>query len=313
MDIFFEWPIKIVTCLVLGFITFIPIIIAARRKKKQTPMPRHKDSYVMQPSPKVFWIGIGGAVVGYLFSVMMIAVFDDMDVLYGLVVFMGLALMGTYLVIYFFLWRAIVEVDTLTIYLPLLPNRTIKLYEITSVSQIVDNFIVYVNKNRFCIIDTNSIGFHLFYDQLYRAGIVGYAEIKESFSVTESNESIIRNILMALLFNTLGLMIIFCLDERMELIYYILYICFIIMSLQALIHSIVWRITVSYNTINIRNMFGRVKSYSIREVKIIQQDKEHIEIFTDDKKIAMVTSDCKNYSLLLEWFKYNEKKFINCI
>lgn len=232
---------------------------------------------------------------------MMIAIFDDIVVLYGLVVFMGLSLVGTYLAINFYLWKAIVEVDTLTIYFPFSSDRKIKFYEITAVLLKKEDLYIYVNRRRVCIIDTNMIGYHLFYDQLYRAGIVGSAQIKESFSVTESNETIIRNFLIALFFVALGLMIIFCLDERMEFYYYILYICFNIMFLLTLVHSMIWKITVSYNSISIRNMFGRVKSYSIREITMIQQNKFHIEIIADDKKIAKVTSDCKNYSFLLEW------------
>ncbi len=65
-----------------------------------------------------------------------------------------------------------------------------------------------------------------------------------------------------------------CLEEREDELtpfYYIAFAALTLFCLIELIGTLLWRVTVDYSTIHIRNSFGRTVTFTIREITRVQE------------------------------------------
>lgn len=309
MNCFSEWQIKIIACFIVGLAAFLPIIITAIYNKKH-PLPQWcEDGFVMHQSVELLVISVLSTIGYFIFVVMWIAVIDRYTI-YGLPIFMIGLVTGSGLSIYALRWKCVVGIDSMTFYPIFLPVKTIKFYEVTKVTYTENMTYGYVgrkkiltgycNKKKVFELYENVIGFDLLYRQLFFMGKIERGQLKEEFTVRETNGNIARDVFSVMLFG--GMLLAFCIQREEELtpFYYIAFAALTLFCLIELIGTLLWRVTVDYSTIRIRNSFGRTVTFTIREITRVQEQQNHIILYVGDKRIARIFKGYENYLLLQE-------------
>lgn len=313
MNYFSEWTIKIIACFIIGLVTFLPIIIVAIHNRKHHSLQWCEDGYVMCQPVEFFVISVLIAVGHFIFVVMGIVIIDRYTI-YGLPIFMIGLFVGSGLSIYALLWRCVVGEDSMTFYTPFLPVKTIKFYEITKVTYRENRtygygggkkvLTGYRNKKKIFQFYDNIIGFDLLYEQLRLLGKIESVQLKEEFSLRETKGNILRVVFGVMMFGGIFLAFCICNDEEIQPFYYIAFAGITLFYLIDLICVLLWRVTVNYNTIHIRNSFGKTITFAIRDITKVQEQQNHIVLYVGDKKIVKISKDYENYLLLQERLMY---------
>lgn len=105
------------------------------------------------------------------------------------------------------------------------------------------------------------------------------------------------------------MLVAFCVtkEEGSKVFYIIFFACATLINVEWLMNELLWRVTVSYQTIEIRNSYGYKKSYFIRDISRVKEESNHILLFVGDKKIAKISKDCENFILLRTRLDYEKK------
>lgn len=313
MNYFSEWPIKIMACFIIGLVTFLPIIIVAIHNRKNHSLQWCEHGYVMCQPVELFVICVLATIGDFIFVVMGIVIIDR-DTIYGLLIFVVGLFVGSGLSIYALLWRCVVGEDFMTFYTPFLPVKTIKFYEITKVTYRENRtngygggkkvLTGYRNKKKIFQFYDNIIGFDLLYEQLCLLGKIESGQLKEEFSLRETKGNILRVVFGVVMFGGVFLAFCICNDDEIQPFYYIAFAGITLFYLIDLICILLWRVTVDYNTIHIRNSFGRTITFAIRDITKVQEQQNHIVLYVGDKKIVKISKDYENYLLLQERLMY---------
>ncbi|MDE7478582.1 MAG: hypothetical protein K2M91_11650, partial [Lachnospiraceae bacterium] len=138
---------KGIACAAAAIIVFFPIIITAYWKRKRNPLQKYQDGLAMYLSTADLWIAVLGTIVLYLFLAYGICIWDqEVDFwgnFLGILIFGIMALVGTYGCICSMLEVIILEADSLTIIVPLLPVKHINFYELTRIRYYENRVIGY--------------------------------------------------------------------------------------------------------------------------------------------------------------------------
>ena len=344
-----EWVIKIIISFVVGIVVFLPIVIAAIWNRKRPPLQTEKGSYVMRESVEPFLLGIFCTIGNFIFVVMFIFILDKYTVC-GLLIFMIGVIAGVGISIYALLWRCVVGIDSMTFYSPFLPVKVVKFHEITTVKYAEKRtggygggkkFLTgYRNEKKVFEFDEDMVGFDLLCRQLAMMGkircrqskednlemgrmdpgqpkeffsmigVIESSRMKEDFSVTATRRDILSAVFGVVLFGGFFIACLVCRDETIGTFYVIVFALFTLLGLTELIPALLWRITVNYNVIHIRNSYGRTESYDFREITMIKEQKNHIILYAGEKKIVKVSKDYKNFTLLQERLRYEGIEWI---
>ncbi|MBD5519038.1 MAG: hypothetical protein HDR07_11355 [Lachnospiraceae bacterium] len=278
------------------------------------------DILFMMRAPRLYkLLGAAGIV---FFSIMGIPfLFAKENYLFPFIFFFCAVIFYVYFLLAALLWRCVIKEDSVTFYNPLLPTKKIKFYEIDFV-HLTDNplpllsggkiLIAYRGKKKLFDVPEATSGFYFLCDQLYQYGKLEYIPrpaatkeplahipVVESFSVTQTTEEIVRTIVGAALLIPVSVYILWDRAE-FELIYQIIAVVMLILSLDNLLQTLLWKVTVDYRTICIRYFIGVVKTYDIREITKVEEQKVHIILYAGDKKIAKIAKDRKNFQYLFE-------------
>lgn len=307
MDGHFLWIIII--GFLIGGIIFLPIVFAVLGRKKRMLPRTEEDAYIMHLPQWHFWCGLLSAAFWFVFIVASMALLDLTSALYAAIVFIVMALAGTYLSIYSLLRKVVVTTDSLTIYSPFLPIRKIKFYEISLVGQKKYGLLGYTNSKKRFVIDKDAAGFDILYEKLYLLGKMERIQKTENFSVTIDRQDMIGSSVILLLFGGYFVAMLIFPDETVDLFLYILSAGLAVVSLYDCLRQLIWKLTVSFHNISVRALLKGEKSYSIQSITMVCMEKNDMIIYAGNKKIAKIFSDYKNYPLLLNYLADMEIPF----
>lgn len=298
---------KVIACVILAVIVFLPIIITALLKRKRNPLLKYKYGMAMYLSSAHLWVGLLGAVVGYFFTILGIYVCNQAVDFWFILLFLFLAFMGTYLSICCMLEVILLESDSFTIVRPLFPAKRIRFCELTRI-RYYENRILgygcgrkvldgYMNTKKVFSIDESFRGFGYLYSLFKKTGKLERPQIKEEFVVFEIRENIINDVLGVVFFGGMAVVTALFKDE-VEPIFCIFFICLTLLCISGLIENLLWKVTVTYGTIYIRSKRGWVSAYGFREITSVIEETNHIILYSGEKKILRVFKDFKNFELL---------------
>lgn len=106
-----------------------------------------------------------------------------------------------------------------------------------------------------------------------------------------------------------GMLIAICVTKEIgrKAFYIIFFACATLFYVDDMIKELLWRVTVSYQTIEIRNGYGISKSYFIKDISRVKEESHNIVLFVGNKKIAKISKDCENFILLQTRLDYEKK------
>ena len=311
---------KIIVSIIAIAIILIVILVAYCWHRKYFPLTDENIIYVMRPSREYFVIGIIGTIVFSTVAITSLIFFDEQAIV-AFLIFYGFVLLGIFTCIVALLEKYVIKTDSLILYTPPLSPKEIRIYEISTVKikeiRISPYFsgkmalIGYHDKKKLFTIDESAKGFPLLYDFLFQFGKIEAEKTEhtpfiENFSVTENTSEIVEKVVGAAFFLVLSVLVILDKDELAlhrlsETIFLIAAALFLtIFFLSEALHALLWKITMDYHTISIRNSFGIVKKYEIAQITKVQESEHFIVLFSGQKKIAKIFKDYKNFDFLLE-------------
>ena len=305
-------------------IAFILLIILAAYlwKKKYLRFTDDNIILIMTQPREYFYIGIAGIIFFGGFAVFCII---DLSILGFLCFYFFFVLFGVYICIIGVLWRGVLTTDTLTFYTPFLPIKRIKLCEITSVKYTENRTGAYGTgrkvlegyhqQKKLFYVDESCKGFEFLHYSFEgdwetedipsgETFLKGSRKIEripfvENFSVTAKKGNIIRSVISFLFFFVLWVLMFWARDE-LELFYQITLTLMMLFFLSDMAAILLWKVTLDYHTLTFRNSFGIVKTYEIRQITGIIEEKDHIILYIGRQKIVKISKDLQNFNYLLE-------------
>lgn len=131
-------------------------------------------------------------------------------------------------------------------------------------------------------------------DNLQRVPLV------ESFTVTEKTEDKVKTVLIDLLFIVPCMAYLLWNREEFELIYQAAALIMLLVFLPNALSTLLWKVTMDYQTISIRTFPGITKTYEIRQITEVIELENFIVLYVGKKKIAKIAKDSKNFPYLFE-------------
>ena len=290
--------------------TFILLVILAAYlwKKKYLHFTDDNTIFIMTLPRETFFIGIGCVIFFGAFAVFCVVDFS----LFGFLCFYFIVLFfGVYLCIIGVLWRGVIATDSLTFYTPFLPIKKIELHEITHVKYAENRTGAYGTgrkmlegyrkQKKLFYVDESYSGFDILHYFLEENGKIERTPLVENFSVTATKGDMIRSVISFLFFFVLWVIMLWIRDE-LGLIYYIFFTLTMLFTLTHMIATLVEKVTLDYNTLSVRTSFGIVKTYEIRQITGIIEEKDYIILCTGNQTIVRLSKDLKNFDYLLARF-----------
>ena len=298
-----EWIIKVLICFVIGVIGFVPIMIAWHKKKKRLPIRVHEDGYVMYSSRGYITV-LAICPLGIFFLMgLLVYALSGIALVCVSCLFLVLMLVYTSVLIDTLLWWAVVEADIMTVYNPFFPIKKFNICEISKVKEFksgitYNRMVGYVERKKVFEVDRSVIGFDQFCEQLYYAGKLKPIEIKENFTVRISKSDIVGDIFGIVVF---GACLSAAIIMREEItIIFIIGVGFLSAKLLIdIVNKVLWKVTVNYDSICVRNKFGIEKSYLWKEITMVQEWSGGADLFVGNKRIVKVATDNENYTPLM--------------
>ncbi len=302
---------------------FILLIILAAYlwKKKYLNFTDDNIIFIMTAPRETFFIGIAGII---FFGAGAVYFIVDLSIV-GFLCFYFFVLLGLYVCIMGLLWRCVIATDSLTFYLPFLPIKKIKLHEITHVKYTENRtgaygtgrkiLVGYHQQKKLFYVDESYKGFE-FLHYFFEGGLEtehipseetfleGSSKIEripfvENFSVTATKGNVIRSVISFLFFFVLWVLMFWARDE-LELFYQITLTLMMLFFLSDVAAILLWKVTLDYHTLTFRNSFGIVKTYEIRQITGIIEERDHIILYIGRQKIVKISKDLQNFNYLLE-------------
>lgn len=249
-------------------------------------------------------VGLSSIFFGFL-SVMSIIDFDAFTFCF----FYCFILLGVTTCICAFGEKYALTIDSLIHYIPFLPPKEIKIHEITTVKYTENRtnsygagrkmLVGYHNKKKLFSIDESLEGFDLLYNLFLEDGKIERIPIIENFSVTEKKRNIILTIFSSIFFFALFTAMLWNRDE-IEWYYLIMAAFLMLIGISDVIHLSLWKVTIDFHTISVRNSFGIVRTYEISQITEVHDLKAHIVLFIGKKKIVKVPKTYENFDFFLE-------------
>lgn len=281
-------------------------------------MEQMTNKFTMRVSTEHIWVGIAGIIFGCIFSGMGICVCDMDTVFYVLIVFVPMVFAGIYLCWYGMVGKIVIEENALIFYRPLFPVKKILFSEISVVrySEIrttgydsgrkkLDG---YHNGKKLFSIDENIEKFEVFYSLFAELNKIERGTLKEEFVIKAPKRNVFSNVFMVVFFGGCFIAMLLWEGEEPESIYGILLAAFTLLGLWELSETLLWRVSVTYNTVSVRNNLGKIKTYPFREITYAKEEKNHIILYSDRRKIVKICKDYENVALLWERLKREESR-----
>ncbi len=298
---------KFILGVIVTMIVFLPIIITVLIKRKKNFLQKYTSGLALYLSSAHLGIGLLGAVVGYLFTVIGIYVLEWGPDIYFIFIFLSLALTGTYVSICSMLEVIILDFDSLTIVSPMHRVNKISFYELTHIhyyenresdymygKRFLDG---YINKKKVFSINESFCGFEILYGLLESTGKIEKSQLKEEFVVAEQKGTIIRNFFGVVFFGGVFAAALILKDEVGTSICVIIS-GFLLLFIVELIKNLLWKMTVTYSTLYIRGFSGRVCACNIRDITAVIERQHYITLYSEQRKIAKVCKDFNHFVLL---------------
>lgn len=310
-----EWKIRILIWCVMGLVTFLPILIAMKYNRKHQERNWCEDGYVMRQSKGVFVICIFITAGHFLFVAISVILLDEsiMAALICMLLFSVGLIAGIFLSTYALLWRCVVKADTMTFNCSFLPAKEIKIYEITTVKYVENRvtaygekkaLVAYCNKKKMFEIFDDVIGFQLLYYHFYQLGKIMRGELKEEFSVKTNKEDIFVTLFALVFFGGIVIGVLIFEKESLSSVYIVAIMCMALFFLFDLIYKLLWKVTINFDTIQIRDSFGKSETYSIQDITKFQEKGSYIFLYTGTIQIAKISKNSENFQLLQERLRY---------
>lgn len=296
-------------------IVLILLLLLASYWWRQKYLPPVSDDilYTMDLAHRyLFWAVIAVLFYGIAAVISNLVIEETSSRLVAFLFFYFAMLMAVYLCIYLLLWRCVIQTDSLTFYTPLLPPREIKFHEITLV-KCIDNttlfhtpcekaLVGYRRHKRLFFIEENTKGFYLLYNLLLQHGKMERIPIIEEFAVTCPRSDVMRGVLSFLGFAILSALVIWK-HVELELPYIIILIAMTLLFLFDMFRVLLWKITVDYQKISVRNFLGITRTYTLREITRIEERDSYIILYSTKKKLAKIAKDSEHFVSLMERFR----------
>jgi len=276
------------------------------------------NKLTMRVSSEYIWIGIAGIIFGCIFSGMGIYVCDKDTIIYVLMVFVPMVFAGIYLCWYGMVGKIVIEENALIFHRPLFPVKKILFSEISVVrcSEIRTNgydsgrkkLEGYHNGKKLFSIDENIELFGVFYSLFAEMNKINRGTLKEEFCVKAPQGKIFRNVFMVVFFGGCLVATFLWEGEELESIYYIIFSLFTLLGLWEMSETLLWRVGITYNTISVRNNWGKTKIYPFREITYAKEEKNYIILYSGRRKIVKICKDYENVALLWERLKREESR-----
>ncbi|MBD5453976.1 MAG: hypothetical protein HDR30_06665 [Lachnospiraceae bacterium] len=307
----------------LSAVAFILLIILAAYlwKKKYLRFTDDNIILIMSQSREYFYIGIAGIIFFGSFAVYFIV---DLSI-FAFLCFYFIVLFNIYICIIGVLWRGVLTTDAITFYTPFLPVKKIKMHEITSVKYTENRTGAYGTgrkvlegyhqQKKLFYVDESCKGFeflHYFFEGDWETEDIPSGEtflkgswkiertpLVENFSVTATKGNVIRSVISFLFFFVLWVLMFWARDE-LELFYQITLTLMMLFFLSDMAAILLWKVTLDYHTLTFRNSFGIVKTYEIRQITEIIEERDHIILYMGRQKIVKISKDLQNFNYLLE-------------
>lgn len=240
-------------------------------------------------------------------------IIKEMDLWLVLFLMSYLFMLGAiYFCIYVIFWRCVIRIDSLTFYIPLLPPKEIKFHEITLVKY-VDNetplhtpnekvLVGYHKHKKLFFIEENTKGFPLLYDLLLQYKKIERIPVVEEFAVTCPRSDVMRGVFSFLGFAILTVLTLWK-HVELELPYLIILIAMTLLFLLEMLRVLLWKITVDYQTISIRNSLGITRTYTLHEITRIEERGSYILLYSAKKKLAKIAKDSNHFAYLMARFQ----------
>ena len=295
------------TILSVSAVAFILLVILAAYlwKKKYLHFTEDNIIFIMTAPRETFFIGIACIIFLGTGAVYFIV---DFDIFAFLCFYFFVVLFGVYVCIMGLLWRGVIATDSLTFYTPFLPIKKIKLHEITHVKYAENRTGAYGTgrkmlegyrkQKKLFYVDESYSGFDILHYFLEENGKIERTTLMENFSVTATKGDMIRSVISFLFFFVLWVLMLWARNE-LGLIYYIFFTLTMLFTLTHMIATLVEKVTLDYNTLSVRNSFGIVKTYEIRQITGIIEEKHHIILCAGSQEIVKISKDLKNFDYLL--------------
>lgn len=314
---------KIIVSMTAAAILLILILLSLLWYRLSNPAGQNDIIYIMRMSRGRLIVGILDILFSSVMAIPSIILLED-NWFAAFAVFYLFALLGEYLCITVLLWRCAIKGDSLTFYMPLLPAKEIKFYEIDHV-YCTDNQTYgmsnlkklegYHGQKKLFSIEEDICGFPLLYELLYERRQVNYipvpedlkeinalqyVPVKESFSITAKTGDKISAVVIDLLFIVPCMVYILWNHSEFEPFYQILAIFMMLLFLSNAISTLLWKVTIDFQTISIRNHPGITRTYEIRQISKVIELENHIILYAGEKKVAKIAKSSKNFSYLFE-------------
>lgn len=312
---------------ITAVVIILLLLLAAFLWHRRHFVLKQKNIICVLTLPRTYYLVVG--IMGILsscFFVIPAIIFLDRQMIYLFLCFYLFMLLGIYLCILAFLWICVVTADSLTFYLPLFPPREICFDEITSVKYTENRLLGgggkkrlegYRHRKKIFIVEESTIGFDVLCSVFQQNGKLDYipfgqqnkgasgcVPVLEDFSITESTKNVVRSIVDFLMFGALGALTVWVWTRgELEWIYMLIGVFVALFSLIYMINTLLWKVTIGYQTISVRNGYGMVKTYEIRQITEIREQKDHLVLYAGDKKIVKIFKDHKNTAQLAERFQ----------
>ena len=88
--------------------------------------------------------------------------------------------------------------------------------------------------------------------------------------------------------------------DEIEWYYLIMAAFLMLIGISDVIHLSLWKVTIDFHTISVRNSFGIVRTYEISQITEVHDLKAHIVLFIGKKKIVKVPKTYENFDFFLE-------------
>lgn len=279
--------------------------------------------FIMRMSRSRLVIGVPGLIFCLIMTIVPIILLDD-QMFIAFVTFYIFTLFGIYVCMMMLLWRCVIREDSLTFYMPLLPAKKITFHEIDFVHYKDNNtyglsgqktLVGYRNKKRLFSIEEDIIGFPLLLAMLHERGKVDYAPVMEnptaektlsrvpvveSFSLSAKTGEKVSTVLIDLLFLFPCSAYILWNRAEFELIYQIIAVIMLLFFIPNFLSTMLWKVTVDFRTIAVRNSLGVTKTYEIRQITEVAELENHIVLYAGEQKIVKIAKDSKNFQYLFE-------------
>lgn len=300
-----ETEMKVLVCVVLGIISFVPLFLCVIYKRIH-PIEREANKIICICD--AWWIGILGTLVFYGFTVGMLSDYEGRQDLFGVVLFMLFTLMAEFCGIYIITWRLEIKPEGLAEYAL---GHCWKAVAFSEVSRAVytkegnvRRLVGYAGREKIFNYTDMFGGFDFLRDYLEYLRKMEHSELRENITVRINNGDIVRNVISVIMFVGLLVIVFVWEPDGVEPPLLCLLIFFAVIALYNFIGDALWRVQLTYDTVYVRNQWGREKAYALRDISGVLEKKECSIIYVGEKKVVKVFVDYANYQLLLERLQY---------